>query len=189
MSKNTPIHEFFNQQAQATQPGWNHVAGVQLRHFDNLLQTARTILNGQGDCALDVIGEHKLQGFTLPVVRLAFSNAASITMRDSLVDYVATVRSPDLAVPEKIVAATSYSLSWDMDKESCKGLPDQAIRKSYAKNSRHFTFQSWDHESFKYFVVAFAKLQRDAMARAEAPSSPVAAVQPAAALALLPAGS
>lgn len=162
MSKNPEISAFFNQKSQKTLPHWRSIAGRQHQNFENLHHTINTILDGKGHCAMNVVGQHRVKGFDLPVVNYAFSNAASLVLRDNGMDYVASVRSP-LPVPGKIVTQTAYSPDRDMDRASCAGLPSRAIHKSYAKNQRIFTFHSWMHENFKYFVVEFAKLQKTSM--------------------------
>lgn len=172
MSQKTVIREFFNQNAQQGFRGWAALAKPQLQNFENLHRTINTILNGTGDCTMEVVGQHRIKGIDLPVVRFAFSNAASLTLRDNNIDYIATVRSP-VRIPEEMAVKTAYSLHWDMDKDSCKGLPVNAMKKSYAKNARSFTFQSWTHENFKYFVVEFAKLQKESMAQSKVHAQPV----------------
>ncbi len=166
MSQKAAIREFFNKTAQEGCRGWAALAKPQQQHFENLHRTINTILDGTGDCTMEVVGQHRIKGIDLPVVRFAFSNAASLTLRDNNIDYIASVRSP-VKVPEDVTSKTAYSLHWDMDQDSCKGLPVNAVKKSYAKNARSFTFQSWAHENFKYFVVEFAKLQKESIAQSQ----------------------
>lgn len=181
MSQKDAIKEFFNATAQQGLRGWTKLARPQQQGFENLHRTINTILNGAGECTMDVVGQHRIKGIDLPVVRFAFSNAASLILRDNNIDFTASVRSP-VAIPEKMAVNTAYSLHWDMDKDSCAGFPVNAMKKSYAKNDRRFTFQSWTHENFKYFVVEFAKMQKESMERSSAPVTAAAAAVPVPAL-------
>lgn len=159
MSRDSILFKFWEANQPAENLLFKDAAWRQRDKFDKLGYMIGNITGQLPE--ISVIGKHMSKSVVFPVVEYKFSNGASIAVRDNLYNYSISVISPT-DVPARLVDPLCKT-DEKILSVYCEGFPEDRVYGPYTQDQKKFTFRTWEEESFSYFMIGFARLQKELM--------------------------
>ena len=161
---NDALERFRHENPIDNDMSYKNPAYQQEKTLRTLFRLARGIFHGKEiqDCQLSVIGSHTSKSIKLPIVEYTFPNGANLVIRDNFHAYAISVTSPFGDVSADLIKDIDYyNGTKEIHSYECQGFPKEKIHGTYEDNPRQFTFQTIYPEQLSYFVLSFARQQKN----------------------------